>query len=138
MNVNQASELLGVSSRMVYQLAAPKKLTELYRHFDSNGVLLYVGISASAIKRFKDHKNGSHWSSRVASITIERYETRQEAEQAETNAIVLEKPLHNKSKRGIKPEKLKTVNFSKHLTPALGKSSLEKTFESLGIKIKKS
>jgi hypothetical protein len=69
--------------------------TELYRHFDADGRLLYVGISLSTIARFDAHRTRSHWSSKVATITIERFETRNEAFAAEAAAILAESPLHN-------------------------------------------
>lgn len=70
--------------------------TELYRHFDSNGCLLYVGISLSTLKRTYEHKK-SPWWLQVASISIERFSSRKEALAAEREAIRLEKPRHNKA-----------------------------------------
>ena len=66
--------------------------TQLYRHFDIAGKLLYVGISYDFLKR--SHK-GSKWFYRITTITIEHYETRELALQAETAAIIAEKPLFN-------------------------------------------
>ena len=45
---------------------AAKMETDLYRHFDAAGNLLYVGISFSAINRFSQHKYGSEWSKKVS------------------------------------------------------------------------
>lgn len=69
--------------------------TELYRHFDENGVLLYLGISISTMTRLRGHKSSSHWFNKIERIQIERFPTREEAERAEFQAIVNEKPLHN-------------------------------------------
>lgn len=68
--------------------------TALYRHWDIDGVLLYVGISLSAVARLVQHKK-SHWSGRIASVTIQQYPDRPSAERAERSAIRSEKPLYN-------------------------------------------
>lgn len=69
--------------------------TDLYRHFDADGALLYVGISLSALGRLQAHKSGSHWSSKIASVTIESFATREEALRAEKEAIRTERPRFN-------------------------------------------
>ncbi|MAM60881.1 hypothetical protein [Maritimibacter sp. UBA3975] len=71
-------------------------LNQLYRHFDKDGDLLYVGISLSAIDRSKQHKNGSDWWQEVASITVENFASRAAAERAERRAISSERPIHNR------------------------------------------
>jgi hypothetical protein len=68
---------------------------ELYRHFDKDGKLLYVGISLNTLKRIRDHKSQSTWFDSVVRIEIERYPSREEALIAEERAIVEEKPLLN-------------------------------------------
>ena len=71
-------------------------MTELYRAYDANGVLLYVGISWSAAARYYNgHRLRAEWSDKVASITIERFTTRNEALAAEAAAIEAENPAHN-------------------------------------------
>lgn len=69
--------------------------TSLYRHFDVHGNLLYVGISIDAIQRFSEHRREKRWSASIVSMTVEHFETREEAIKAETVAIKLEKPLYN-------------------------------------------
>ncbi len=71
--------------------------TALYRHFNADGALLYVGISASLLARQASHMLRSHWSRHIATITIERFQTREAALEAEAAAIVAEKPRHNKA-----------------------------------------
>lgn len=71
-------------------------LNQLYRHFDKDGDLLYVGISLSAIDRSKQHRTGSEWWPEVASITVENFASRAAAERAERKAIASERPIHNK------------------------------------------
>jgi hypothetical protein len=81
--------------------------THLYRHFDAEGVLLYVGISLSAVQRLASHASASHWFDRIATVTIETYPTRDDALEAERNAIITELPLFNLDgvKRRAKPGK---------------------------------
>lgn len=68
---------------------------KLYRHFDADGVLLYVGITSSIPRRTAEHASRSHWSDDAVSMTWETFETREEALAAERLAIAAEKPLHN-------------------------------------------
>jgi hypothetical protein len=69
--------------------------TQLYRHFDDEGRLLYVGISLSAITRLAQHRSASHWSRAIVRVEIEHFDTRREALMAEAKAIIEERPLHN-------------------------------------------
>ena len=69
--------------------------TYLYRHFGEGGVLLYVGISLSAVARLARHYDGSHWSSQIRSVTIEAFPDRPSAMRGERAAVVAESPLHN-------------------------------------------
>lgn len=78
---------------------APYVTTELYRHFDSEGTLLYIGISLSALARTAAHKSSGWWGD-VTRIEIERYPTRACALKAEEAAIRDEMPLHNKQHNG--------------------------------------
>jgi len=74
--------------------------TSLYRHFEKDGTLLYVGISLNHVVRLSQHKAASPWFEKIATVTIEQFETRAEALKAETKAVVKEKPLHNIQKQG--------------------------------------
>jgi hypothetical protein len=53
--------------------------TNLYRHFDADQTLLYVGISLSAIARLKQHKSVAGWRGKIATVTIETLPSRQAA-----------------------------------------------------------
>jgi len=68
----------------------------LYRLFNEQDELLYVGISSKWYERFHQHEKTQPWWLSVAKITLENFETRDEVVQAEKVAIRLEKPLHNK------------------------------------------
>jgi predicted GIY-YIG superfamily endonuclease len=69
--------------------------TILYRYFDSDGSLLYVGITRDQAKRFSSHNRQSKWMPRAVQCTLEHFETRAEAKAAETLAIQNENPIHN-------------------------------------------
>lgn len=79
------------------------KKTKLYRHFDSNGGLLYVGISLSPTYRLSQHRATAPWFDDIATITIENYPTRQAALEAEARAIHYENPAHNRMRPVPKP-----------------------------------
>ena len=70
---------------------------QLYRHWDAEDRLLYVGISLSAVARFQQHKQSAGWFADVAKITIENFPTRELALAAEGKCIRKEKPLYNKA-----------------------------------------
>ncbi len=68
---------------------------ELYRHYDTDGNLLYVGVSHSTIVRLMGHKCTSAWFDQITTIKIERFDCREDALRAERKAIETESPLHN-------------------------------------------
>lgn len=71
--------------------------TSLYRHFDVQGRLLYIGISLNAMARLIDHRQ-SHWYGDIFRVEIEHHKSRPHALYAEALAIMREKPLHNLAK----------------------------------------
>jgi hypothetical protein len=73
-------------------------VTNLYRCFDGDGRLLYVGISWST-KRFNQHLNGKRWWREVRTITIDHHRSRSRAARAEVEAIKAEDPLYNRAHR---------------------------------------
>jgi predicted GIY-YIG superfamily endonuclease len=71
------------------------KPTDLYRHYDADDRLLYVGISLDAFSRLRQHKGASGWTSDAVTMRTVRYPNRSEALEAESQAIIDEKPLWN-------------------------------------------
>lgn len=57
--------------------------TALYRHWDADGKLLYVGVSLSAVTRLGQHRRDAGWADEIASVTIEYFATREAALKAE-------------------------------------------------------
>lgn len=76
--------------------ADPRRVA-LYRHFDRNGCLLYVGISGSHLLRLAAHMESSVWAGEIAQITVQWFEDREGAAAAEALAIQRERPLHNRA-----------------------------------------
>lgn len=90
----------------VRRQALDRRRTALYRLFDTAGVLLYVGISVDPKQRFKEHKHGNgrnkakEWWPDVVTAELDWFDSRSEAETAESFAIVTEHPRHNTAKTG--------------------------------------
>ena len=109
--------------------------TALYRHFDSDGQLLYVGISKSVLRRTHEHARLSGCSGDICSITAEWFESIDDAKRAERIAIQSESPAYNiclstreESKpvetfgARIKSARLKTQVTQQQLADAIGVS----------------
>jgi len=73
--------------------------TALYRHYDADGALLYVGIALSPLARLAQHR-ASAWVHEIARVEIDWHETREAALEAERQAIIEKNPKHNKAGRG--------------------------------------
>jgi predicted GIY-YIG superfamily endonuclease len=67
----------------------------LYRTYSKDGTLLYIGQSNSWPRRMKEHSRHSDWFEYVADVKIERHSSKSELDEAERQAIVVEKPIHN-------------------------------------------
>jgi hypothetical protein len=65
--------------------------TSLYRHFNKDGLLLYVGISlgARALDRQVDHRGSAKWFCEISNITLEHLPSREAARIAEDRAILV-------------------------------------------------
>jgi GIY-YIG catalytic domain len=70
--------------------------TALYRWWDKENLLLYIGISDELAGRVKGHVKASSWMDFAATSAIERHPTRAAALAAEEEAIKAEKPIFNK------------------------------------------
>ena len=85
----------------------------LYRHFDANNNLLYIGVSSRISQRIKEHSIHSSWWQNVSKITLEHFEIRKEVLEAERNAIIAEQPKHNIiHKNGKIKDVKKTIEYS--------------------------
>lgn len=73
----------------------PRRQTTVYRLFDAQGRLLYIGTSADPQDRWEQHGREKLWWSSVAEATVEWCDTRTDALAIEREAIQGEHPLHN-------------------------------------------
>jgi predicted GIY-YIG superfamily endonuclease len=69
--------------------------TSVYRLFDADDRLLYVGCSEYWNLRINAHRRDKDWFPTVTRTTVERFPTREEALAAELAAIRTEAPIHN-------------------------------------------
>lgn len=67
----------------------------LYRFFDAEGALLYVGRTTNPRQRWRTHEKEKDWFEAVATVTREVFATAEEVDRAERRAIALEAPIHN-------------------------------------------
>ncbi|MFJ8345095.1 GIY-YIG nuclease family protein [Streptomyces sp. NPDC094153] len=70
--------------------------TALYRLFDTEGRLLYVGITFNPDNRWAEHATSKSWWVDVADKHVEWHESRTVAAAAEVAAIAAGLPLYNK------------------------------------------
>lgn len=67
----------------------------LYRMYDGEENLLYIGISVSPITRTGQHYSEKEWFREVCLIELEWFDDVKSAQQAESIAIRRERPMHN-------------------------------------------
>lgn len=92
--------------------------TGLYRLYDADDNLLYIGISDDPHGRMRGHAGDKSWWGEVARKTLVWYPHRTQAETAETIAIGLEQPRHNKAKRYMRlPEQPFPVTEARPAAP---------------------
>lgn len=69
--------------------------TALYRLYDNDDRLLYIGISGAPKIRMGQHATDKDWWPEVTTREFEWYDSRKEAAEAEVTAIRKERPAHN-------------------------------------------
>lgn len=72
--------------------------TAVYRLFDADGTLLYVGISCKPDTRLSQHRGHQQWWQQVATWTFEWLPDRLAALKCEAVAIRAEGPLYNRDR----------------------------------------
>lgn len=77
--------------------------TTLYRFFDAQDRLLYIGIAGNPGRRFHQHAQEKPWWPQVTRSTMEHHPTREAALVAEKAAIQTEHPLWNVVHNGDRP-----------------------------------
>jgi excinuclease UvrABC nuclease subunit len=82
----------------------------LYRFYDSNDDLLYVGITKFFEPRLKQHYKNSEWFFETAFVRLEHFKTRREVEDAESYAIKTEQPKYNIAKNPKKQQAIEALS----------------------------
>ena len=103
--------------------------TTLYRYFNSEGQLLYVGITKNQFQRQDQHAKTQDWWHEVASATFTHLQSRAEALHKETFAIANELPKYNKAGPTIKQELLQ------HLLDIAGQKLTDNWHTNLSLEI---
>lgn len=73
----------------------PTHLHFVYRYFDDEDVLLYVGESADPSRRAQDHANAQQWWPEVARVEVATFLNASAAKAEEARAIRDERPVYN-------------------------------------------
>lgn len=92
--------------------------TALYRLYDADGALLYVGVTGDLRTRFAQHAAGKPWWPEVARKTVEWHETRIAALGAEAAAMENERPRYNILETSTRARAGKPGD--RHRTPLVG------------------
>jgi len=77
----------------------------VYRLYDADGNLLYVGTTNNLERRMASHRHDKQWWSDVADVETETVASATEAAEAERNQIHTLEPLHNAKHSGSYAEK---------------------------------
>ena len=91
------AQTAGQSMTASPQLMYWQKCPCVYRHYDLDGGLLYVGMTVFPQTRFGHHRRWSPWFDEIDCIKIQRFERAEDATAAEIDAIKNERPKYNKT-----------------------------------------
>jgi predicted GIY-YIG superfamily endonuclease len=88
----------------------------VYRMYDANEVLLYVGITTPSTRRLHDHSKTAPWATEVATIKVDHVESREAALDREAKQIALLEPLHNRLRPILAPNSKENCGHPEHWT----------------------
>lgn len=94
--INPSQSMLDQARRLGFPEPLPYQQTILYRFFDVDDALLYVGVTKRPSERWTAHRRTSAWWPSVAFLAFEIHPHDRAALDAETAAIRTELPLFNK------------------------------------------
>lgn len=72
-----------------------RRINFIYRQFDANNVLLYVGVTKKLSSRMHSHLRRSKWRKEITKIELAMFQSREEVYAAERQAIKNEHPKYN-------------------------------------------
>lgn len=94
-------------------------ITYLYRAYNKDSELCYVGITKNFDIRMNAHKTEKPWwQDEVEYVNVRTYKTRAEAELEESSAIRYEFPKYNELKGKVSPSSLALSETLERLSPA--------------------
>lgn len=88
--------------------------TTLYRLYDADDVLLYVGVTYNPKARFTQHRDTKSWWPQVARTEFQWFPSRSEAEAAERELIEAEAPPHNVLHHPVRGAQLRAANSEQY------------------------
>ena len=91
--------------------------TALYRFYDGEDQLIYVGISNSVLRRLAQHSETKVWFGTCSRVTLEHFPDRAAALAAERKAVADENPRENirlRARRATLPEATRRLGPVKH------------------------
>lgn len=91
----EESDGFAVEPRRTPRRKPASEPTSVYRLFDADDRLLYVGITNRGFHRLHQHSKDKAWWPQVTRATFEHLPNRDAALQCEATAITREKPVHN-------------------------------------------
>lgn len=87
----------------------------VYRHFDADQRVLYIGATGDHRERTRQHKRRSPWFAKVIFVRAQPYATIEEARAAEKRAIAEERPPFNISDSSGRPRRYGDIMFARFL-----------------------
>ena len=95
----------------------------LYRLFDKEGTLLYIGVTDNLSRRIAEHSR-KPWGPEIADISSELVLGRQKALDREAKTVERERPLHNRYLKGLSITHFRSKELredEKHFNEQFGK-----------------
>lgn len=91
--------------------------TALYRHFDAEGALMYIGVTGDPERRLSEHVKAGKWP--IASVSVEWILNTHGPVAVERRAIIEENPKHNIRREANEPPGLPQSGWRKVVSDAL-------------------
>lgn len=108
-------------------------LTTVYRCYDAEGELLYVGCTGKLRARLWQHAKGKPWWADVIAVDLEDYADRADALEAEAAAIGAEAPLHNVTHNTCRRDDLMNTDLATWVADSRAAQGLPPTVEDTSI-----
>ena len=89
------------------------ELHQLYRYYDEDDLLLYVGITSNTEARHRSHAKDKHWMHWSARSEYVVYDSREQLVEAERQTIFDEKPLYNVVHNRVRGRVTRIRNYEK-------------------------